>query len=321
MKKIVLHIGRHKSGTSSIQKFLAECTPFLEKHGILYPSIFRKGIAHHRLAGLLKRAEVRKLSADEFTTRVAEIRAEIVKLLESDHKVIVFSSEALQNCNPKHVQRVFSGLGVQIEVACYFRDQVSYLASSYNQKVHAKLYDVALEHHEEKFVGDYMKFADNWAACFSNFQARVFHRKQLYKNNVIDDFFQHYLGLEIPDEDNLQGLKNKDQNVSLTAEILSFKLELNKRILGGQISLDQLKPEIKSLYQALAKKSALNKDDKFALNRESTLNVISKCEEHNKAFSKKYLHNVPLVFSEPGNGLPILSEDRFKELYREFFRE
>ena len=319
MKKIILHIGRHKSGTSSIQRFLSESVSLLEENSILYPAVFRKGFAHHRLAGLLKRTEVRKLSADELTERVGSIRCQLHEILESQYEVFVFSSEAFQNCNPKVVHRVFSNLGCDIHVACYFRDQASYLASAYNQKVHANIYDIPLDEFVDRFGGYYMKFADNWAEFFSGFSAKVFNRNQLYKQNVIDDFFRNFLCLEIPELDVFQELKNRDQNISLSAEILSFKLELNKRVKRGQVSLENLKPEANNLYQALAKMSGIDNSGKFSLNAELFSKIKQKFEEHNASFSSKYLNDVPLEFSAPGKGLPIITESRFEEIYREIF--
>lgn len=317
MKKIILHIGRHKSGTSSIQKFLSESESLLKQNSILYPSLYRNGVAHHPLAGLLKNSQIRKLNEFELTKLINEIRAEIQEVLADDFDVVVFSSEAFQNCNPKYLYRVFSDLGCNIQVACYFRDQASYLASAYNQKVHANIYDKSLSEFKEHFGGNYMAFADSWAGFFSDFNARVFNRKYLYKQNVIDDFFLNFLNLEIPEIHEVLELKNKEQNISLSSDVLSFKLELNRRINRGEVSLEILKTEVENLYQTLAKMSMNDSSGKFVLDKKSFLDISEQFKEHNKEFSSKYLHNIPLEFNSPGKGLSALPDARFEELYQE----
>lgn len=50
MKKIVIHIGYSKTGTSSLQRICFNCASDLARYGILYPVTGRFGIAHHFLA-------------------------------------------------------------------------------------------------------------------------------------------------------------------------------------------------------------------------------------------------------------------------------
>lgn len=50
MANIVIHIGRHKSGTSALQDMLFSSKELLEKEGWYYPATGMKNIAHHGLA-------------------------------------------------------------------------------------------------------------------------------------------------------------------------------------------------------------------------------------------------------------------------------
>jgi hypothetical protein len=50
---LFLHIGRHKSGTSSIQHFFNQNRTALERDGILYPAP-ASGVAHHAWSATIK---------------------------------------------------------------------------------------------------------------------------------------------------------------------------------------------------------------------------------------------------------------------------
>ncbi|MFM8329186.1 MAG: hypothetical protein ACKN80_02965, partial [Actinomycetales bacterium] len=48
MKKLIIHVGFHKSGTTALQESFHLNRKELEKHGVSYPEFGHK--AHHRLA-------------------------------------------------------------------------------------------------------------------------------------------------------------------------------------------------------------------------------------------------------------------------------
>src|SRR4029453_10824750 len=48
-KRAILHVGTHKTGTTAIQRTLAENTDYFAKNGIHWP-MFGRGPAHHLLS-------------------------------------------------------------------------------------------------------------------------------------------------------------------------------------------------------------------------------------------------------------------------------
>ena len=58
--KVVLHIGRHKTGTTSIQKFLHANSDELKSYGLYYPkNTYPNKFAHHDLVKDISRYDYR----------------------------------------------------------------------------------------------------------------------------------------------------------------------------------------------------------------------------------------------------------------------
>ena len=89
-KRVVLHIGRHKSGTSSIQTSLAFNTKKLSNSGFLYPISFRgRHVAHHKLAALLNPKKTEKPDIEVAYNLIMQEKCD-------HHHTLIFSSEAFQ---------------------------------------------------------------------------------------------------------------------------------------------------------------------------------------------------------------------------------
>jgi len=81
--KVIIHIGRHKSGTSSIQAMLALNKEYFENKNVLYPQAGRvtNTIAHHELAIELKKTSYGNY-LNSFLDQLAEEK-------QSHHKVLM----------------------------------------------------------------------------------------------------------------------------------------------------------------------------------------------------------------------------------------
>ena len=225
MAQIILHGGRHKSGTTALQKFLRTHSGLLERYGYYYPAFGIRGFGHHDVAGPLTRAAMRDKSDVAQSARqktASMLQAE----LSAQASIPVISSEGFQNCDPVDVSRFFANW--DCKVVFYIREQVSYLLSAYAQKIHATLYTGTLEefYYSEFRRGDYSLFLKQWQKQFSdNLIVRVYDRSQLQGSNVVFDFCQQILGI---DPQALQGQTLPDStNPSLTNHLLVFKRLIN----------------------------------------------------------------------------------------------
>jgi hypothetical protein len=182
--KLVLHIGRHKSGTSALQLALHQNRAFLESHGLLYPSAGSNGkAAHHDLAYALNP----KLKRNDYTQVIQSIGNEI----KDSHHTVILSSEAFQNIQVVDRVRILvdSLKPNQTEIVCYFREYVDYCIASYSQRVQAQPTFVPFQ----KLVNDMRglsvnKFIERWSSI-GDFKMYWFDRSKLINLDIVDDFF------------------------------------------------------------------------------------------------------------------------------------
>ncbi len=100
MKTIILHIGRHKSGTTSLQKSFWGNRDVLQKNGIYYPSSSRRECAHHLFSEELHQDNVLEQGLEKI------IKSDVINYLmeeiqKNNSDTILLSSEGFQNCNSK----------------------------------------------------------------------------------------------------------------------------------------------------------------------------------------------------------------------------
>ncbi|WP_019620720.1 hypothetical protein [Amphritea japonica] len=304
-KKAILHIGRHKSGTSSIQKVLSENDSILEEYLFKYPrGSFYKGYAHHNLAVSLRRSVTNKLSSKELDLLVKKKSKELDLIKLKENEVLILSSESFQNSNPKVIRKVFDESGFDVTIVCYLREQVGYIASAYNQKVHAGDYDKKFDEFFDGFELDYSKFVNSWVCEFSNVRFRLFDRKSLIDGDVVSDFFKSVLGI------NDVLIRSADNNNSLSRKYLSFKLMFNmkeKNILEEQ--------QRKKLYVGLAQMSLNDDTGVFRASFSMADEIFERVCESNNLISTKYLENGVLRLSKGGDdSLFELSDNEFLEI-------
>ena len=128
-----IHVGPHKSGTTSIQWFLRENRAELLKYGYFVPEAERRSGPHHALVEKLSGLEVGE-------HREALVARSMQALLETDCKAVVMSSEALEGilASPKHADLFFSRiaeLNLEPKLVLFPRNQPQWINSSYASSV------------------------------------------------------------------------------------------------------------------------------------------------------------------------------------------
>jgi hypothetical protein len=132
MRKCFLHIGTHKTATTSIQRVLGGHSRELEIDGFLYPAVGRPDDAptgHHNLAW--------EISGDRRFRSGFGTAGDLVRELATTSRNIIISSEDFES-SAYHRDRFesFLGaiqkLGIEISLVIFLRNQVGYAESLYS---------------------------------------------------------------------------------------------------------------------------------------------------------------------------------------------
>lgn len=168
MKKIFIHIGYHKTGTSALQYFFWKNRERFLSHGYLYPETGRNGTySHGELANIIK--------PNNRDNRLPEYQERFHKEAElSEASNLLLSSEVfLEGINVAGaVRRFIDDQMFEVKIIMYLRNQVDWIESVYNEVIRdpyrrytgdiLKLREYVQEMH------DYEKIVDMWVDAFGH---------------------------------------------------------------------------------------------------------------------------------------------------------
>ncbi|ORT51886.1 hypothetical protein ST37_04190 [Vibrio sp. qd031] len=212
MKKLFLHIGPHKTGSTSIQRSLIDNRYELNNHGIVYPEIGFHYMGHHKLAEALLN--------DNFTK--AKLIIEDINSIDSS---VVISSENFDLLNTKQVEFLKENLNYdQVKVIYVYRNTAEKLVSSWQESIKHGGMDLfsefMCEHLSRPFMSEVLNdksILDRYSSCFgeSNLNVLILQKNR----NLIDDFYK-CLGIDI-------SIENLKVNVSANYLIIELLRQLN----------------------------------------------------------------------------------------------
>lgn len=130
-KRVIIHAGFHKSGTTALQHSFAASSDLFAAHDIYYPPSSRQ--AHHRAAwGLTGRVwgwrnnGGKAISGSEWDG--------LVRRIKRSNQTVLISSEFFTEAKREHLERIRKDLqGLPIEIVFTSRPFVKILSSSYQQ--------------------------------------------------------------------------------------------------------------------------------------------------------------------------------------------
>lgn len=193
-RRLHLHIGRAKVGSTALQHFLWSNRELLAQRGVLYPETPVLHSASHKLAlvfqpELSDHRHVRETTAEQVYAATFE---------EADRRGIhhvIASSENLFTVDPRQVATHLPSQWDR-KIVCYVRRQDEVLLSSYVQELKTGLIagDTDIEEYARHPLRlrwlDYSRVLKAWAAVFGseNIVVRVFEPEQLHKGSIFEDF-------------------------------------------------------------------------------------------------------------------------------------
>jgi hypothetical protein len=194
MKKIFLHIGMDKTGTTAIQSFFNKNRALLKTKGLLYPETGENRVAHYELSGSLGFFHGKKNIFPDPSTLSEKIATEI-----SEFETIIFSSEFFMiPANIQPVKHFFSDYDTKIII--YLRRHDTWWESVYNQAVKTVVLPpwgrgfenyMNFQNRKHSKRGKYRNLVDMWANSFGkeNIIVRPYEKQQ-NEPNIIFDFLK-----------------------------------------------------------------------------------------------------------------------------------
>lgn len=222
-----IHIGMPKTGTTTLQRTFTANASLLDQAGILYPTKLSSSSMNHRILAYYTRGlsnyprHMRKLK-DEAVSResIEELTQNLsVRLREKTYSHLIFSAESLFYPIPNKNSHTFFDFVARYDssptIAAYLRSPCSFYLAVCQQKLRASTalkalappkYRDVLESYQRTFPG-------------SRVSARLFERNSLISNDIVHDFWSHYLTSAMIDLESMKIVC--DSNISLSPEAMA----------------------------------------------------------------------------------------------------
>lgn len=232
--KLVIHIGRPKTGSTALQRFLFESKPQLRKLGVLYPIAGNYQNASHLYAYAYE-AQMRKAA------NLAEINGELLfeemkaEAQRANAHTIVLSSENFWFIDPTRLPATLDE-DFEVSILAYVRRQDSVMISSFCEEVKRGIErldsDLEVYAMNPDRIGllDYSLQLNKWVQRFSESQVNVRPYEHAQVSGVAEDFCQ-FLELDSTGLD----VEGQIANPSLPYDILSLIDYVGRIKMGDQV--------------------------------------------------------------------------------------
>jgi hypothetical protein len=206
MFDVLIHIGLHKTGTSSIQRFLQENRQTLFAEGLIYDCPTKRWPNHHLVATGIRNGQVD-----------SEIRRFLAGLIEGrGERTVLLSSEMFAEAD--FDVETFRALldGLRVGVIAYLRNPCDQLVSSYNEVVRDPKIRWMKRITDRPFAYDpsYFTLLSRWLD-WGRLTLCPYDRGQWHSGNLLSDFL-HVIGAD-PGRFEISDVR---ENVSMTADFL-----------------------------------------------------------------------------------------------------
>lgn len=191
-RRVCVHAGIHKTGTTAIQSALSRSRKRLAEAGFAYPDPFSGSSAHHDLAGFLNGRGGDPAIADHYRKALDAASADsLTLLLSSEEFEFAIVSNAIAGMKP-----LFDG--AEVGFVLYVLRQDLMIEKEYNQ--HVKQSSTAFAGSVYDFCLKYtFNLRLNYSRCVRTLEGlfgsgavsvRLFERQRLKGSDIVDDFFE-----------------------------------------------------------------------------------------------------------------------------------
>lgn len=235
-KKLILHIGTHKTGTTALQNFCMINYELLKKYDIDYLPQDTIWGGHHNLGWAFRgnAVAIEKYCNYKDVGVLNHLKSSIEN---SSCSKILLSSENFFLMDDKKFAKLFFDTfkDYNIKVLVYLREQSDFLESWYYELVRAD-YCCLSESFEEfiknpRYELDYFEILFKWMKFIGKDNIEVISYSEVKKHNLLYFSFLNYLGVNAINEFKLPNSTNERVNYTQLLEIL----EINKKGLELEV--------------------------------------------------------------------------------------
>lgn len=261
--KLLLHIGTHKTATTSIQRFCAHNRKLLKKKGIFYPRDDQHFSSFNNLAALC--AKKHDTESEEYFERV------YILAKQKDCDTVLISSEMFFGMTTmfydirrrersedywehenKLIEKIalFTNSYTERNIICFLRPQASYAESLYLQMLKGDTY---LPNSFQEFthkiwpILEYDKQIQTWARNFTEDAIKLFSFESA-KNDPVEFFCKHVFAM------GTNGERQYHFNKRLNHDVLVAKKSFLKDLTPEQKENRAYISQIHKSYKTISKK-------------------------------------------------------------------
>lgn len=294
-KRLYLHIGTEKTGSTSIQVACAMNRERLRKAGFLYPRVPGErthirltlyAIDDGRSADLRPRAGL-GLDRDYERFKHEFQHSLLQEISQSSCGAVVLSNEHLSSRLHRveeinRLAEIVREIADSIEIIAYLRPQHELVASSYSTSVKSgSTAELELPIDDENPYFNYELLLEPWASVFGegNIRVRIYDRLEMPTGDVVKDFLST-IGFEIPADFEYPS----DRNPALDEKTIQFLLRFNRHVppsVDGRVN-----PDRGDIVAAL---ESISRGHRISLPEGMARKVLGNFEASNANVARRYL--------------------------------
>ena len=236
-RKLLFHIGHHKTGTTSIQYAFATDRVKLDGGRVLYPGKLTHNYLRNHVEAYVRDGNL--LPGSPGSPGLATISE---RLKQGNFDVAVISGETFERSNPLELQQAMAEFMLphvtDYAVICYVRPHAGRILSGFSENLKVGLFAGSLEDFAQKIIASerqyYAKSLAVWVDTFGEHMViRPMIRSELEQGDTLKDFVKTGFGPEAPVTITPGGSANESLCVEdlLIVKLLQDRLGSRERVL------------------------------------------------------------------------------------------
>jgi len=310
MRKLFIHIGTEKTGTTTLQKFLLLNRELLKENNFYIPEVYYDGLNHRYITSfcqkkiddfLLKLNIFNEKQKKLFVEKTKKLFYEEFSKLSNDVNVIISSEHFHSRYKTveeiKCIKNLFKDLFDEINIVVYLRNQVDMLQSYYSTALKGGMYYKSIDDFiNQELKGnrnyyDYNNLLSLWSVVFGeeNLKVRIVDKKEFIDNNLINDF------LYTISPTLYENIKNIYKIPSNLNESINNEGELLLKLINKNLKFKNL--DMNSYLEDINRRVSNNCKGKLhLLDKNMATIIINEFKESNEMVRKKYFKDKENLF-------------------------